>query len=157
MTGDEGGDGGTDRAEHGDRGADTPSRAADLPPGYDEEDPYEGTDLETCPDWWRENAELYREHGLRPYRPPRFADGALATPLVEELDTELGVDVELRSVNPQRTRNCEVVVDGEPVRTVERSRENDGHTEYGLTAAAFEAAVRAAVDPDDAVGDVSDT
>lgn len=121
-------------------------RTADLPPGYDEEAPYEDADLETYSDWWRENVELFREHGLRPYRPPRFADGALTTPLVEDLAAGLGVEVELRTVNPQRRSDAEVLVDGERVATVERSRENDGHTEYGATADEFEAAVRSAVE-----------
>lgn len=126
----------------------SPPRTADLPPGYDEEAPYEDVDLETYPDWWRENVELFREHGLRPYRPPRFADGTLTTPLVEDLAAELDVEVELRTVNPQRRSDAEVLVDGERVAAVERSRENDGHTEYGTTADEFEAAVRSAVDTD---------
>jgi hypothetical protein len=121
-----------------------PPRAAHLPPGYDEEDPYEDADLETYPDWWRENVELFREHGLRPYRPPRFADGTLTTPLVEALASDLGVEVELRTVNPQRTATTEVLVDGERIATVQRSRESDGHTEYDLAAGEFEAAVRSA-------------
>lgn len=129
-------------------GQDDPPRSADLPPGYDEESPYEGVDLETHPDWWRENVELFREHGLRPYRPPRFADGTLTNPVIEELERDLGVDVKLRTVNPQRTRTTEVVVGGERAATVERSRQNDGHTEYRVTAVEFTEAVRSAVDAD---------
>lgn len=135
-------------ADHGDRPkASEPPRSADLPAGYDEEDPYEEADLGTYPEWWRENVELFREHGLRPYRPPRFADGTLTTPVVEALASDLDVEVELRTVNPQRTATTEVLVDGERVATVERSRESDGHTEYDLTADAFETAVRSAVGP----------
>ena len=125
-----------------------PPRPADLPPGYDEEDPYGDADLEAYPDWWRENVELFREHGLRPYRPPRFGDGTLTTPLVEELASDLGVDVDLRTANPHRTATTEVLVDGERVATVRRSRESDGHTEYHVTAEEFEAAVRSAVGAD---------
>lgn len=135
----------------GDGHDDDPPRAADLPPGYDEADPYEDVDLDTYPDWWRENVELFREHGLRPYRPPRFADGTLTTPLVEGLEGELGVEVELRTVNPQRVSTAEVLVDGERVTTVRRSRENDGHTEYRVTADEFETSVRSAVDTDGSV------
>jgi hypothetical protein len=139
MSGDDDGDRGDGRGD--------PPRTADLPPGYDEEDPYEDAELGTYPDWWRENVELFREYGLRPYRPPRFGDGTLTTPLVEALEGELDVRIEIRTVNPQRVATCEVVVDGERVATVERSREPDGHTAYDLAAAEFEAAVREAAAP----------
>ena len=58
------------------------------------------------------------------------------------------MDVDLRTVNPHRTATTEVLVDGERVATVRRSRESDGHTEYHVTAEEFEAAVRSAVGAD---------
>lgn len=126
---------------------------AGRPPGYDEEDPYEGADLSTYPDWWRENVERFREHGMRPYRPPRFADGELVPPTVARLESALGVAVGLRSTEAGPDPGWALWVDGERVAGVERRREADGHTAYGLTEDEFVAVVREAVDGDDGPGD----
>ena len=91
---------------------DEPPRAASLPPGFDDEDPYEGEDLSTYPEWWRRNVEEFREYGMRPYRPPRLADGTLTPPLIEELEAEYGVSVRFRAVDPQVGNSWELVVDG---------------------------------------------
>lgn len=122
-----------------------PPRPADLPAGYDEEDPYADEDLSTYPDWWRRNIEEFRAHGMRPYRPPRFADDILTPPVIDDLEAELDVTVRLRSVNPQAGGDWEVVVDGDPVATVDRRREGEGFTRYAVDADEFEALVRDAV------------
>lgn len=122
-----------------------PPRPADLPAGYDEEDPYADEDLSTYPDWWRRNIEEFRAHGMRPYRPPRFADDTLTPPVIDDLEAELDVTVRLRSVNPQAGGDWEVVVDGDPVATVDRRREGEGFTRYAVDADEFEALVRDAV------------
>jgi hypothetical protein len=116
------------------------------PAGYDEEDPYEEVDLSTLPDWWREAVERFREHGMRPYRPPRFADDALVPPTVADLESELGVSVELRSTESGPHPGWALWVDGERVATLDRSREADGHTAYGLSRVSFEALVREAAE-----------
>lgn len=123
-----------------------PAHLSNAPPGYDTEDPYEGEDLSTYPDWWRENIEEHREYGLRPYRPPRLSDGVLTPPLVEELEAELDVTVAFSVLDPEAGGNWALVVDGERVCPVERQRLSEGYTEYGLSAAELEARVRAAVD-----------
>lgn len=121
-----------------------PPRAADLPAGYDEEDPYADEDLSTYPAWWRRNIEEFRAHGMRPYRPPRFADDELTPPVIETLEDDLGVTVQFRSVNPQAGGDWEVVVDDEPVGTVDRRREGEGFSRYAIASDAFEALVREA-------------
>lgn len=131
---------------------------AGRPPGYDEEDPYEGEDLSTYPDWWRESVELFREHGMRPYRPPRFADEELVPPTVAALETELDVAVRLRSTESGPHPSWALWVDGDRVATVPRRRETDGHTVYELTRDAFVGLVRDAAPGDrnvdeDAAGD----
>ena len=128
---------------------------AGRPPGYDEEDPYEGVDLSTYPDWWREAVERFRAHGMRPYRPPRFADDELVPPTVAALESELGVRVELRSTDPGPDPEWALWVDGERVGAVDRHREADGHTVYELDRAEFEELVRRAVDGGTEAGDVS--
>jgi hypothetical protein len=122
-----------------------PPREATLPPGYDDEDPYEDIDLSTLPDWWRENVELFREHGLRPYRPPQFVDGSITKEVIDGLEDELDVTVRIRTVEPEFEGPWEIWVDDEPVATIDRSRVGEGRTVYALEATAFEDIVREAV------------
>ena len=119
-----------------------PPRDASLPPGYDDEDPYEGEDLSTYPDWWRRNIEAFWEFGMRPYRPPRLADGTVSPPLLETLSEEYGVDVRFQSTDLES--GWELAVDGDPVREVEHERDGGGYTVYHITREELEAAIRAA-------------
>jgi len=122
-----------------------PPVPASRPPGYDAEDPYEGEDLSTYPEWWRSAVERFRAHGMRPYRPPRFADGELVPPTVADLESDLGASVDLRSVEAGPHPEWALWVDGERVSRIDRRRESDGHTVYGLDREEFEALVRGAV------------
>jgi hypothetical protein len=123
-----------------------PPRPASLPPGYDEDSPYDGTELEALPAWWRENVDAFRRHGMRPYRPPRFADGAVTTEVIDRLEAEHGISVRIRALNPQAGGDWEIVVDGDPVGCIDRERTEGGYSEYGVTAAEFEALVVEASD-----------
>ncbi|MGQ4557108.1 hypothetical protein [Halobellus sp. GM3] len=105
-------------------------RSADLPAGYDEEDPYADTDLDELPDWWQENAEHFRAYGMRPYRPPRFTDGELTTEVVDEIESETGATVEFRAVNPSPQSDWEIVVDGDVVERISRTRTGEGYSQY---------------------------
>ncbi|MFB6303723.1 MAG: hypothetical protein ABEH47_01045 [Haloferacaceae archaeon] len=125
-----------------------PPRDPGLPPGYDEEDPYEGEDLSTYPEWWRRNVEEFREHGMRPYRPPRLADGTLSPPLLEDLEAEYGVDVRFRAVDPQEGGDWELVVGDDPVLAVDKYRHGDGYSVYEASPEAVRAAVSEAVEGD---------
>jgi hypothetical protein len=122
-------------------GHDSPPRPRDVPAGYDEEDPYHGVDLDEYPEWWRRNVEQFRDHGLRPYRPPRFADGEHTPPVLERLEHKFGVDVLFRAVDPSVGDDWRVVVDGEDVATVGRHRSGDGYTVYEVSTAAFKSIV----------------
>lgn len=119
-----------------------PPRSANLLPGYDEEDHYEAMNISTYPGWWRRNIEEFREHDLRPYRPPRFADGEITTERIKDLEEELGVDIRFQAINPQLTDNWDLVVGQERVTTVENHREGEGYSQYSITASEFEALVR---------------
>jgi hypothetical protein len=125
---------------------DDPPRPASLPPGADDEDPYADADLSTLPAWWRANVAEFRAHGMRPYRPPRLADGTLSPPLLADLREEFDVDVRFRARNPQSGGSWALVVDGEAVHEVTHRRHGDGYTVYDLSPAAVRAAVRAAVE-----------
>lgn len=124
---------------------DSPPRPATHPPGYDEESPYEGVDLETFPGWWRRNIEEFRRHEMRPYRPPQFADGTVTTPVIARLEEALDVSIWIRAIDPQEDGDWEVVADGEALGTVERVRTQGGHSRYGMTADEFETVVRNAL------------
>lgn len=122
-------------------GDDSPPRPRDVPAGYDEADPYSDVDLTEYPLWWRQNIELFREHGLRPYRPPRFADGEYTPVVLDRLERTFGVDVLFRAVDPTVGDDWRIVIDGEEVATVRRHRSGEGYTVYELTAAEFESIV----------------
>lgn len=126
--------------------AEDPPRAADLAPGEDKEDPYEGEDISAYPEWWRETVEEFRRHEMRPYRPPRFADGELVPPALTDLQKELGVEIRLRAVDPEVGQNWEVFVDGEYAADVRRRREGKGFTEYAIKSTEFESLVRSVLE-----------
>lgn len=103
---------------------------------------------ETYPGWWRRNVEEFRDHDLPPYRPPRFVDGQLVVPLVEELERELDVSIRLRVVDPQEGNAWQMLVDGEPTGTVERQRHSEGYPLVRLSSEEFSALIRSAPNRD---------
>jgi hypothetical protein len=122
-------------------------RSAGLAPGQDEDDPYEDVDVEALPEWWRENVARFRDHRMRPYRPPQFADGELLPERVTELEAELGVEIRIRKrIGEDSDEGWTVTVDGRPVAPVDRVRTEEGRSVYSVTAAEFESLVREAVD-----------
>lgn len=123
-----------------------PPRPADLEPGYDEEDPYASDDLSSLPAWWRENVEQFRSYEMRPYRPPRFADGEIATTRIQELEERVGVEIRFRVIDPQAGNEWELLVDGETITRVDRRRDGDGYSVYGIESAAFERVVLESVE-----------
>jgi len=123
---------------------DEPPRASGLPAGYDEDDPYD--DLSSYPGWWRENAELFRSHGMRPYRPSRFEDGVVVTNVLDNLEDELGVTISLRTTENEPRGTWTVTVDSQPIAHVERERTKQAFTRYRMDADAFKRTVRDAVE-----------
>jgi hypothetical protein len=122
-----------------------PPRSAHLPPGYEEASPYEGEDLSEYPAWWRRNIMEFHEHGLRPYRPPRFHNGEYLPPVINRLEDELEVDIAIRALNPSQDDDWRIEVDGNAVATIGKERAGEGFTIYKMTSDEFESAVRAAV------------
>jgi hypothetical protein len=121
-----------------------PPRSANYPPGFDEADPYDKVELGTYPEWWRQNIREFRKYGMRPYRPPRFQDGALTPEVISQLEADLNVTIDLRAINPRVNEDWSVWVDGARIGQIGRERTGDGHTEYHMTAAEFEQLVRTA-------------
>lgn len=124
-----------------------PPRSAHYPPGYDSEDPYKDADIDAYPEWWRRNIETFRAHGMRPYRPSRFTDGAFVRPLLDRLEAVLGVSVRIRTADPDRA--WALLVDGERVTTIDRYRHRDAYTVYEIEAREVERLARASVQRED--------
>ncbi|MGM0590127.1 MAG: hypothetical protein ACQETI_00620 [Halobacteriota archaeon] len=136
-------------------GDEAPERAARIgrlesrPAGSDPEDPYDDVDVSELPTWWRRAVREFDAHGLRPYRPPRFEDDVVTYPLIADLESELGVDIRLGSVDSDYRERWEVWVDDAHVGEVGRHRSPEGYTVYELASDEFERRVRSAVDADE--------
>jgi len=122
-----------------------PPRPSHLPPGADKEDPYEGEDISTYPDWWRSNVQEFRRFGLRPYRPPRFEDGKIVAETLDDLEAKWGIEIRLYAEDPGVGENWTVAVDGERIAEVPWERLGEGYTLYEIDSDAFEGLVREAV------------
>ena len=124
---------------------DDPPRDAANPPGYDEDDPYADADLSSYPEWWQRNVTEFRTHGMRPYRPPRFADGTIVTERIDSLESELGVEIRFQAKNPQDGGRWQLVVDGDAIMAVTHERSGEGYTIYDMEVHEFERVVRETV------------
>jgi hypothetical protein len=111
------------------------SELASRPAGYDSEDPYGDVDLDELPRWWRETVEEFREYGLRPYRPPRFADGALKHEVVDDIERDLDVDVGF--VKYSDSDDWTVLLDGAPVDEIGHHRATEGFSVFEMDGDSF--------------------
>lgn len=141
--------------DDGDDGQDRDERSVadlrDRAPGEDPDDPYADVDVSTLPAWWRRAIREFEAFDLRPYRPPRFEDGALKHEVVADLEAELGVEVELRGVDVTHGDDWTVYVDGSPAGAVGHRRSPEGYSVFEVDSDEFERLVReAAADEPDA-------
>lgn len=111
-------------------------------PGDDPENPYEDVDIETLPKWWQRAIEEFETHDLRPYRPPRFADGALVHEVVSPLEREFRVTIEFASVDCDYRERWAVFIDGTKIETIGRHRSPAGYTVYEVDHNEFESLLR---------------
>lgn len=125
---------------------DEPPRAADLPAGYDDADPYVDIDLENLPTWWRENVKLFEKHGLRPYRPARLADGEPLPIVLQDLEERYDVSISVQTAAPQESNDWEVRVDGEQAAFVTKTRTKQGRSSYEIDSSALERIIAESVD-----------
>jgi hypothetical protein len=99
-------------------------------------------DEDERPDWWRRAAAEFERHGLRPYRPPRFADGTPKHEVVDRLEAEYGVDVTFAAFDPEPDDEWAVRIDGETAFEVGHRRHRAGYSIFETTPGQFESAVR---------------
>ena len=109
---------------------------------------YPELDLSTLPDWWREAILEFDEHGLPPYRPPRFKDGALERDVVGPLEEEHGVEIDFVGFDTLHNEDWTVRVDGEPIAEIPHSRAADRAPLYGVTSETFVELVEAHLSPE---------
>lgn len=118
--------------------------AARDPDTYD--DPYDGTDRGSLPEWWRSAIESFEAHDLRPYRPPRFSDGELKHEVVTGLEAELNVELRIVGDDTSYGEPWTVMADGRPALTIPRRRTSAGYTLYEIESETFEKLVRESVE-----------
>lgn len=94
----------------------------------DDDDPYSYVDVNSLPAWWKESVREFREHGLRPYQPPRFSDGIFVFRTIEALEDEHGVEISFMGVAVTHGDDWQIYVDSEPVGDIGRHREVSGYT-----------------------------
>lgn len=114
-------------------------------PGEDPGDPYAEIDLETLPAWWRNAVAEFEAYGLRPYRPPQFADGRPKHEVVAMVEANHDVDIAIRGVDVTAGDDWTIHVDGEAIGPIGRRRSPAGYTVFECTAERFAARIRAAV------------
>lgn len=119
-------------------------KLADRSPGAEHEDPYADVDISTLPDWWQKGIEEHRAYGLRPYRPPRFADDELYPPLKKELESTHGIDLSLICYDIEENV-WDVRVDGEKIGGIKRRRSPAGFSVIGIDHDEFRELVAEAV------------
>lgn len=106
-------------------------------PGEDEENPYEDVDVSALPDWWQEAIAEFDEYGLRPYRPPRFADGSLKHEVVKDLETSHGIDITFIAYDVRLGDDWVVQVDEGSIGEIGRHRSTEGYTVFELDSKEF--------------------
>ena len=97
------------------------------------------------PGWWDTNEAIRDRLALPEYEPPRLADGAYTHEVVPELEGVWNCRIRFIGVNTTFPEDWELRVDGRTVRSVERRRDANGNTVYGLTATELRETVRGAV------------
>lgn len=105
-------------------------------------DPYEDVDVDSLPEWWRRNVREFQESNLRPYHPPRFADGILKREVVTSLENELNVDIRFVGYDVEYGDAWTVLVDGEAVGDIPRERSPAGYTVFMIESDEFENWIR---------------
>lgn len=97
------------------------------------------------PAWWVENQRIKADLDLPEYEPPRFVDGTYVHEVVASLEEELGCEVLFIGIEVRYLDDWEVRVDGETAFEIEKRRDREGNTVWGMGSEEFEEAVRKVV------------
>ncbi|SEP24512.1 hypothetical protein SAMN04487948_1263 [Halogranum amylolyticum] len=102
------------------------------------DDPYEDVNTEQLPNWWTDAIKEFREHDLKPYKPPRFTDDVIVPPVVTQLESSYDIDIRFMGVGVKYGDSWEIYVDDEVISTVSRERTSDAYTRYEITSGEFQ-------------------
>lgn len=94
-------------------------------------------DKSSHPYWWQSNERIKKAYNLPSYDAPRFQDGEYVHEVVNNLEEQL--DVRIRFVNSEPVENglWEISVDGEPLRELERYRDDQANSVFELGSESF--------------------
>jgi hypothetical protein len=112
------------------------SALATRRPG-DDEFSYDDVDVKTLPEWWQEAIAEHEAFGLRPYRPPRFADDVITRRVVEAIEDEERVEIRLRGKDVTVGDPWTVLVDESVAFEVPRRRDPSGYTVFEIDSDEF--------------------
>ena len=101
------------------------------------------------PGWWKKNEDLKSELGLPPYEPPRFHDGSHKYKIIDDLEAELECEVQILGIDPQYPDTWEVRVDGRPLFSIGRVRDEQGNTVYQMSAQEFRETLKSELPDED--------
>lgn len=110
---------------------------ADRSPGEDPEDPYADVDVAELPRWWRNAVDLFRESGLRPFRPARFSDGVLVHPLVRSVERTLEIPLRIYEASIDDTEDWRIEIDGRETVEVRYHRHTKGYGVFDVPSTAL--------------------
>lgn len=116
-------------------------RDADLPPGFDNSNPYSDIDTNKLPNWWKDNIDLFSNHGMRPYKPPRFNDSSLVPKVISNLEAKYNIIIHLRSKAQRLEKNWIITVNHKDVARVSRHRDGSGYSVYDISSLEFEGVI----------------
>lgn len=100
------------------------------------------------PRWKRENERLRDEMELPEYEPPRFQDGTYTYRITRELESKYCCDIKFRGKAVRYKDPWEVLVDQEPVMTIDRRRDSNGNTVYLMDSDEFRRTITGAFTSD---------
>lgn len=113
----------------------TPQTSAPSIPELD--NLYADRDLESLPGWWRRAIQEHRDHNLRPYRPPRFEDGAPKYRVIDGLERITGHSIEFIGIDAQEDDDWTVRLDSEEVGKIGHHRAPGGYSVFEMESDEF--------------------
>lgn len=105
--------------------------------------PYSNVDTSRLPEWWQDAISEFERHGIRPYRPPRFADGEYKFRVVERLEDTFDVTIDFVGKNVEPGDPWAVRIDGEPIRRIGHRRSAEGYSVFEMDSDEFAEVVSA--------------
>lgn len=85
---------------------------------------------------------MHRNHAIQPYRSPQLNGGELLPPIIEELESELDVEISIIVYNISVDDEWQLYVDGSQTASIQLHRDSNGYTVVEMTADEFCAVIK---------------